>query len=163
MVSLGPGCDGEPHALPSPNGQGIWSTLQYLHRTRAVRYLLLCDWLVGPPVLCQESSSCTFRWRVIVPGQWSRARVLSSVPRLPRYVCPNSRRRVNQRLVFQAWVQKRLLDGAFSGERRGRESVLVWASGVGLCGAPGWPLDQIEQQSWRRVWAITFGRYLCRR
>jgi hypothetical protein len=60
-------------------------------------------------------SCCTTRWRAIVLGQWSRERVIACLPRLTRYFCPSPRRRLNQRLVFQAWAQQHLLAGAFIG------------------------------------------------
>lgn len=55
------------------------------------------------------------RWRALVIGQWSLARVLALLPQLARYFCPGPRRRLNQRLVFQAWVHQRLRAGAFLG------------------------------------------------
>jgi len=60
-------------------------------------------------------SGCAIRWRALILGQWSRERVIACLPRLTRYFCPSPRRRLNQRLVFQAWVQQRLLAGAFRG------------------------------------------------
>lgn len=55
-------------------------------------------------------ASCTSRWRVVVLGQWSLARVQFCLPRLRRFFCPSPRRRLHQRLWFQAWVQLRFLD-----------------------------------------------------
>lgn len=54
-------------------------------------------------------SSGTSRWRAVVLGQWSLARVQACLPRLKRFFCPSPRRRLHQRLWFQAWVQRRLL------------------------------------------------------
>jgi hypothetical protein len=54
-------------------------------------------------------ASCTSRWRVVVLGQWSLARVQFCLPRLRRFFCPSPRRRFHQRLWFQAWVQQRFL------------------------------------------------------
>ncbi len=53
--------------------------------------------------------SCTTRWRAVVLGQWSLARVQWCLPRLRRFFCPSPRRRLHHRLGFQAWVQQRLL------------------------------------------------------
>jgi hypothetical protein len=52
---------------------------------------------------------CTTRWRMVVLGQWSFARVQWCLPRLRRFFCPSPRRRLHHRLGFQAWVQQRLL------------------------------------------------------
>ncbi len=60
-------------------------------------------------------ASCTSRWRAVVLGQWSAARVQSCLPRLRRFFCPSPRRRLHQRLGFQAWVQQRLLGRSVSG------------------------------------------------
>jgi hypothetical protein len=57
--------------------------------------------------------SCTTRWRGVVLGQWSLARVQWCLPRLRRFFCPSPRRRLHHRLGFQAWVQQRLLAGHF--------------------------------------------------
>jgi hypothetical protein len=55
------------------------------------------------------TACCLSRWRVLVLGQWSAARVLLCLPRLRRFFCPSPRRRVQQRLWFLAWVQQRFL------------------------------------------------------
>lgn len=52
---------------------------------------------------------CTMRWRGVVLGQWSLARVQWCLPRLRRFFCPSPRRRLHHRLGFQAWVQQHLL------------------------------------------------------
>jgi len=52
---------------------------------------------------------CTTRWRTVVLGQWSLARMQWCVHRLRRFFCPSPRRRLHRRLGFQAWVQQRLL------------------------------------------------------
>jgi Transposase DDE domain len=52
---------------------------------------------------------CLTRWRGVVLGQWSLARVQWCLPRLKRFFCPSPRRRLHHRLAFQAWVQQRLL------------------------------------------------------
>src|SRR6266700_791332 len=49
------------------------------------------------------------RWRALVLGQWSAARVQACLPRLRRFLCPSPRRRLQQRLWFLAWAQKRFL------------------------------------------------------
>jgi hypothetical protein len=49
------------------------------------------------------------RWRALVLGQWSRARVQACLPRLKRFFCPSPRRRLHKRLWFHTWVQQRLL------------------------------------------------------
>jgi len=54
-------------------------------------------------------ATCTSRWRAVVLGQWSLARVQTCLPRLRRFFCSGPRRRLHQRLGFQAWVQQRLL------------------------------------------------------
>jgi len=55
------------------------------------------------------SACCLSRWRTLVLGQWSAARVQACLPRLRRFLCPSPRRRIHQRLWFLAWVQSRLL------------------------------------------------------
>jgi hypothetical protein len=55
------------------------------------------------------TACCLSRWRAVVLGQWSAARVQYCLPRLRRCLCPSPRRRVHQRLWFLAWVQQRLL------------------------------------------------------
>ncbi len=55
------------------------------------------------------SACCLSRWRAVVLGQWSAARVQFCLPRLRRFLCPSPRRRVHQRLCFLAWVQQRFL------------------------------------------------------
>ncbi len=55
------------------------------------------------------TACCLSRWRAVVLGQWSAARVQVCLPRLRRFLCPSPRRRVHQRLWFQAWVQQRFL------------------------------------------------------
>ena len=55
------------------------------------------------------TACCLSRWRVLVLGQWSAARVQLCLPRLRRFLCPSPRRRVHQRLWFLAWVQQRFL------------------------------------------------------
>lgn len=63
-----------------------------------------------PPVsLWGLTASCLSRWRTLVLGQWSLARVQSCLPRLKRFFCLSPRRRLHQRLWFQAWVQQRFL------------------------------------------------------
>lgn len=52
---------------------------------------------------------CITRWRGVVLGQWSLARMQWCLPRLRRFFCPSPRRRLHHRLGFQAWVQQRLL------------------------------------------------------
>jgi hypothetical protein len=60
-------------------------------------------------------ASCTSRWRAVVLGQWSAARVQFCLPRLRRLFCPSPGLRLHQRLGFQAWVQQRLLGRSVSG------------------------------------------------
>jgi Transposase DDE domain len=60
-------------------------------------------------------ATCTTRWRMVVLGQWSFARMQACLPRLRRFFCPSPRRRLHQRLWFQAWVQHRLLGGGAQG------------------------------------------------
>ncbi len=55
------------------------------------------------------SACCLSRWRALVLGQWSAARVQACLPRLRRFLCPSPRRRLQQRLWFLAWAQKRFL------------------------------------------------------
>ena len=55
------------------------------------------------------TACCLSRWRAVVLGQWSAARVQLCLPRLRRFLCPSPRRRVHQRLCFLAWVQQRFL------------------------------------------------------
>jgi hypothetical protein len=55
------------------------------------------------------SACCLSRWRTLVLGQWSAARLQECLPRLKRFLCPSPRRRIQQRLWFLAWVQKRFL------------------------------------------------------
>jgi hypothetical protein len=55
------------------------------------------------------SACCLSRWRTVVLGQWSAARVQACLPQLRRFLCPSPRRRIHQRLWFLAWVQKRFL------------------------------------------------------
>jgi len=57
--------------------------------------------------------SGTTRWRAVVLGQWSLARVQWCLPRLRRFFCPSPRRRLHHRLGFQAWVHHHLLAGHF--------------------------------------------------
>jgi hypothetical protein len=52
-------------------------------------------------------ASCLNRWRTLVLGQWSLARVQACLPRLRRFFCSSPRRRLHRRLWFQAWVQQR--------------------------------------------------------
>ena len=54
-------------------------------------------------------ASCLNRWRTLVLGQWSLARVQACLPRLRRFFCCSPRRRLHQRLWFQAWIQQRFL------------------------------------------------------
>lgn len=62
-------------------------------------------------------ATCLSRWRVVVLGQWSFAHLQACLPRLRRFFCLSPRRRMHQRLGFQAWVQQRFLrthvQGAF--------------------------------------------------
>lgn len=53
------------------------------------------------------TASCLSRWRAVVLGQWSFAHMQTCLPRLRRFFCLSPRRRVHQRLWFQAWVQQR--------------------------------------------------------
>ena len=67
------------------------------------------DELRRPVSIWLVTACCLSRWRVLVLGQWSAARVLLCLPRLRRFLCPSPRRRVHQRLWFLAWVQQRFL------------------------------------------------------
>ena len=62
-----------------------------------------------PVSLWVLTASCLSRWRTLVLGQWSLARMQSCLPRLKRFFCLSPRRRLHQRLWFQAWVQQRFL------------------------------------------------------
>ena len=62
-----------------------------------------------PISLWLVTACCLSRWRALVLGQWSAARVQLCVPRLRRFLCPSPRRRVHQRLWVLAWVQQRFL------------------------------------------------------
>jgi hypothetical protein len=62
-----------------------------------------------PVSLWVLTACCLSRWRTLVLGQWSLARVLSCLPRLKRFFCLSPRRRLHQRLWFHAWVQQRFL------------------------------------------------------
>ncbi len=53
------------------------------------------------------TASCLSRWRAVVLGQWSFAHMQACLPRLRRFFCLSPRRRLHQRLWFQAWVQHR--------------------------------------------------------
>jgi Transposase DDE domain len=55
------------------------------------------------------NACCLSRWRTLVLGQWSAARVQACLPRLRRFFCSSPRRRLHQRLWFLAWAQKRFL------------------------------------------------------
>jgi hypothetical protein len=61
------------------------------------------------------SACCLNRWRALVLGQWTAARVQFCLPRLRRFLCPSPRRRVHQRLWFLAWAQQRFLGTPLSG------------------------------------------------
>jgi hypothetical protein len=67
------------------------------------------DELRRPVSMWLMSACCLSRWRALVLGQWSAARVQVCLPRLRRFLCPSPRRRVHQRLWFLAWVQQRFL------------------------------------------------------
>jgi virulence-associated protein VagC len=62
-----------------------------------------------PVSLWLLSACCLNRWRTLVLGQWTAARVQCCLPRLRRFLCPSPRRRVHQRLWFLAWAQHRFL------------------------------------------------------
>ncbi len=62
-----------------------------------------------PISLWLVTACCLSRWRALVLGQWSAARVQLCLPRLSRFLCPSPRRRVHQRLWVLAWVQQRFL------------------------------------------------------
>lgn len=61
------------------------------------------------------TACCLSRWRALVLGQWSAARVQSCLPRLRRFLCSSPRRRVHQRLCFLAWAQQHFLATPLSG------------------------------------------------
>lgn len=67
------------------------------------------DELRRPVSMWLVSACCLSRWRALVLGQWSAARVQVCLPRLRRFLCPSPRRRVHQRLWFLAWVQQHFL------------------------------------------------------
>jgi hypothetical protein len=67
------------------------------------------DELRRPVSMWLVTACCLSRWRALVLGQWSAARVQLCLPRLRRFLCPSPRRRVHQRLCFLAWVQQRFL------------------------------------------------------
>lgn len=67
------------------------------------------DELRRPVSMWLVTACCLSRWRAVVLGQWSAARVQVCLPRLKRFLCPSPRRRVHQRLCFLAWVQQRFL------------------------------------------------------
>ena len=67
------------------------------------------DELRRPVSIWLVTACCLSRWRVLVLGQWSAARVQVCLPRLRRFLCPSPRRRVHHRLWFLAWVQQRFL------------------------------------------------------
>jgi len=67
------------------------------------------DELRRPVSMWLVTACCLSRWRAVVLGQWSAARVQWCLPRLKRFLCPSPRQRVHQRLRFLAWVQQRFL------------------------------------------------------
>jgi hypothetical protein len=67
------------------------------------------DELRRPVSIWLVTACCLSRWRALVLGQWSAARMHLCLPRLRRFLCPSPRRRVHQRLWFLAWVQQRFL------------------------------------------------------
>ncbi len=67
------------------------------------------DALRRPVSMWLVTACCLSRWRTLVLGQWSAARLQCCLPRLKRFLCPSPRRRVHQRLWFLAWVQQRFL------------------------------------------------------
>jgi Transposase DDE domain len=73
------------------------------------------DELRRPVSMWLVTACCLSRWRAVVLGQWSAARVQSCLPRLRRFLCPSPRRRVHQRLCFLAWAQQRFLATPLSG------------------------------------------------
>ena len=73
------------------------------------------DELRRPVSMWLVTACCLSRWRALVLGQWSAARVQLCLPRLRRFLCPSPRRRVHQRLWFLAWVQQRFLGTPFLG------------------------------------------------
>ena len=113
-------------ALQEEEGQALLRTLAVLpaqgQESLVQAYLpLLEQWQAGesgeeaadeprrPVSVWLLAANCLSRWRAVVLGQWSAARVQSCLPRLRRFLCQSPRRRVHQRLWFLAWVQQRFL------------------------------------------------------
>jgi hypothetical protein len=85
------------------------------------------------------AANCLSRWRAVVLGQWSAARVQCCLPRVRRCLCLSPRRRVHQRLWFLAWVQQRFLAPSILGDFPGSDAYvraygqLPLDRGLGLC------------------------------
>lgn len=54
-------------------------------------------------------ATCLSRWHIVVFGPQSVAHLQACLPRLRRFFCLSLRRRMHQRLGFQAGVQQRFL------------------------------------------------------
>ena len=120
-------------ALQEEEGQALLRTLVALpaqgQESLVQAYLpLLEQWQAGesgeeaadeprrPVSVWLLAANCLSRWRAVVLGQWSAARVQCCLPRLRRFLCLSPRRRVHQRLWFLAWVQQRFLATSVLGD-----------------------------------------------
>ena len=96
--------------LQEQNGQRIRNELRVLHAHLHQQPLVpkRLGEMVSEPRISSwvRTSICVVTLRCQIAGHWSSERVWACLPRLIRFLCPSSRRRLHQETVIRTWLRQ---------------------------------------------------------